>query len=168
MKLFNNEFRLKFLAHKKALNKINELLDIKEIEPHLREKMEVLRTEFQQYELMKKIPSTLEKVEGKILSKEEISEILNSITYGKWIDHKYNLPFINAKWLEENFGIEVQSKDMVSYTYFLENDFNEYKVVEAVCIPGYVYFTFDFQEKYYKSDELIENNSVEDYLIHQF
>lgn len=40
--------------------------------------------------------------------------------------------------------------------------------VEAVCIPGYVYFTFDFQEKYYKSDKLIDNNNVKNYLNQQF
>lgn len=46
MELFDNEFHLKYIAHKMALNKINELLNINHLEPHLKEKVENLHKEF--------------------------------------------------------------------------------------------------------------------------
>lgn len=168
MKIKSSEYSKALYAYNTTVSSLESLAKTTHLPDDLKKKIKELHIKFKAYNIAqhKEIGINLE---GKILTVEEIKEIvLDATGYTRWSVYK-DEDDLDHSWLLEHFGIDVDVEKIV--TYMVERNTNsrsEIFLIKVTVLPGNVYLTFDTGRAGYGIEHLVDNKDMKKNIESQF
>jgi hypothetical protein len=171
MSIQSTSYSKQLQAYELAHSRISSLItDTKDLPKPLKDKLIELKNLFKSYD-MSQHKTMLKVLEGKILSNQEILEIVKDATgYTKWSENRDMAnDFGNSfTWLSDHFGVDVENSE-VRYLALERSTHsrNEIFLIQFYILPGNVYVEMDTGRANWGSDMLLSNDDIAKYLQRQ-